>query len=193
MPKAAPDREKRLRRPPPGPLFGGLRPSSLANGSVRRVVGRQLMNSGVAFASFGTRRDRQRRMLAAFPAETAAVLRRRSQGANHHIDWLGRLDSNQGMAESKSAALPLGYAPTVRLGRRADHTGARAPDQRPMQRSADHRGKHLISGDALWRGRPESGPSFGRRCLETGSVTGSVMHPQHSRVPRLRHRTGTAI
>ena len=25
--------------------------------------------------------------------------------------WLGRLDSNQGMAESKSAALPLGYAP----------------------------------------------------------------------------------
>ena len=28
--------------------------------------------------------------------------------------WLGRLDSNQGMAESKSAALPLGYAPTPR-------------------------------------------------------------------------------
>ena len=27
--------------------------------------------------------------------------------------WLGRLDSNQGMAESKSAALPLGYAPTL--------------------------------------------------------------------------------
>src|SRR6267142_1795453 len=31
--------------------------------------------------------------------------------------WLGRLDSNQGMAESKSAALPLGYAPS-RLVRR---------------------------------------------------------------------------
>jgi hypothetical protein len=31
--------------------------------------------------------------------------------------WLGRLDSNQGMAESKSAALPLGYAPTLRGGR----------------------------------------------------------------------------
>ena len=33
----------------------------------------------------------------------------------HHGDWtawLGRLDSNQGMAESKSAALPLGYAPS---------------------------------------------------------------------------------
>ena len=27
--------------------------------------------------------------------------------------WLGRLDSNQGMAESKSAALPLGYAPML--------------------------------------------------------------------------------
>jgi hypothetical protein len=28
------------------------------------------------------------------------------------IAWLGRQDSNLGMAESKSAALPLGYAPT---------------------------------------------------------------------------------
>jgi hypothetical protein len=27
------------------------------------------------------------------------------------IAWLGRQDSNLGMAESKSAALPLGYAP----------------------------------------------------------------------------------
>ena len=29
--------------------------------------------------------------------------------------WLGRLDSNQGMAVPKTAALPLGYAPTRRL------------------------------------------------------------------------------
>ncbi len=28
--------------------------------------------------------------------------------------WLGRQDSNLGMAESKSTALPLGYAPTRR-------------------------------------------------------------------------------
>jgi hypothetical protein len=28
-------------------------------------------------------------------------------------DWLGRQDSNLGMAESKSAALPLGYAPNA--------------------------------------------------------------------------------
>jgi hypothetical protein len=33
-----------------------------------------------------------------------------STPANNRV-WLGRLDSNQGMAESKSAALPLGYAP----------------------------------------------------------------------------------
>jgi hypothetical protein len=30
--------------------------------------------------------------------------------------WLGRQDSNLGMAESKSAALPLGYAPTSLAG-----------------------------------------------------------------------------
>src|SRR5215813_6748096 len=30
---------------------------------------------------------------------------------SNHINWLGRQDSNLGMAESKSAALPLGYAP----------------------------------------------------------------------------------
>ena len=27
------------------------------------------------------------------------------------VNWLGRLDSNQGMAVPKTAALPLGYAP----------------------------------------------------------------------------------
>lgn len=30
------------------------------------------------------------------------------------LNWLGRQDSNLGMAESKSAALPLGYAPKCR-------------------------------------------------------------------------------
>ena len=38
-----------------------------------------------------------------------------NEGAGEHgiADgyWLGRQDSNLGMAESKSAALPLGYAP----------------------------------------------------------------------------------
>jgi hypothetical protein len=36
-------------------------------------------------------------------------------GPRRHFSWLGRQDSNLGMAESKSAALPLGYAPTMRL------------------------------------------------------------------------------
>ena len=35
----------------------------------------------------------------------------RAAHSRDRIVWLGRLDSNQGMAESKSAALPLGYAP----------------------------------------------------------------------------------
>jgi hypothetical protein len=50
--------------------------------------------------------------------------------------WLGRLDSNQGMAESKSAALPLGYAPIYRgiaaggwPARGAEHSGENATDQ----------------------------------------------------------------
>src|SRR5262249_13196804 len=34
------------------------------------------------------------------------------------LDWLGREDSNLRMAESKSAALPLGYAPSAALMRR---------------------------------------------------------------------------
>jgi hypothetical protein len=47
-------------------------------------------------------------------AETTAAVRCDAENtvksAKSEI-WLGRLDSNQGMAESKSAALPLGYAP----------------------------------------------------------------------------------
>ena len=40
------------------------------------------------------------------------------------IYWLGREDSNLRMAESKSAALPLGYAPSQAANRRnADQAG----------------------------------------------------------------------
>jgi hypothetical protein len=48
--------------------------------------------------------------------------------------WLGRQDSNLGMAESKSAALPLGYAPTGGSlpPWRADHSGEAWTDQRPL-------------------------------------------------------------
>ena len=41
--------------------------------------------------------------------------------------WLGREDSNLRMAESKSAALPLGYAPPAG---RVDHTGGSVFNQR---------------------------------------------------------------
>jgi hypothetical protein len=46
--------------------------------------------------------------------------------------WLGRQDSNLGMAESKSAALPLGYAPSggASAAARADHSGEAGGDQR---------------------------------------------------------------
>ena len=46
--------------------------------------------------------------------------------------WLGREDSNLRMAESKSAALPLGYAPTLR--KCADHNrSGRFMQQLPSQ------------------------------------------------------------
>ena len=57
---------------------------------------------------------------------------------NNIVQWLGREDSNLRMAESKSAALPLGYAPKAPTDYRqlarspaaaAHHNGARAPDQ----------------------------------------------------------------
>jgi hypothetical protein len=44
------------------------------------------------------------------------------------LDWLGREDSNLRMAESKSAALPLGYAPKHS---RTDHTCGCSADQLP--------------------------------------------------------------
>ena len=37
------------------------------------------------------------------------------------MGWLGRQDSNLGMEESKSSALPLGYAPKITVIRRPDH------------------------------------------------------------------------
>ena len=54
--------------------------------------------------------------------------------SNKHLGWLGRQDSNLGMAESKSAALPLGYAPNAlgcrnRAGSRARYSGALRRDQ----------------------------------------------------------------
>ena len=52
--------------------------------------------------------------------------------------WLGRLDSNQGMPESKSGALPLGYAPT-----RAPYSGGTAAVQRKPARWGATRPLHF--------------------------------------------------
>ena len=49
-------------------------------------------------------------------AETTAMVARQTAGdaagQAKRESWLGRQDSNLGMVESKSTALPLGYAPT---------------------------------------------------------------------------------
>jgi hypothetical protein len=44
-------------------------------------------------------------------------------GPNSGTAWLGREDSNLRMAESKSAALPLGDAPIVRPGAKVPRRG----------------------------------------------------------------------
>jgi hypothetical protein len=50
--------------------------------------------------------------------------------------WLGREDSNLRMAESKSAALPLGYAPKPAGDQdRAGYSGLTAADQRSSPRN----------------------------------------------------------
>ena|GEM_PF-3513373 len=49
--------------------------------------------------------------------------RRRRRSRFGRNDWLGRQDSNLGMAESKSTALPLGYAPKMTMALNADTQG----------------------------------------------------------------------
>ena len=51
------------------------------------------------------------------------------------ICWLGREDSNLRMAESKSAALPLGYAPAGRLACAAAARGTIAAANWPINGS----------------------------------------------------------
>src|SRR5882762_8237283 len=70
---------------------------------------------------------------------------------------LGRLDSNQGMAESKSAALPLGYAPM--RDRRADHNGRAAANQMLV--------RHRLS-PTEWRAA----------CGRVGQMTGGAGRPR---------------
>ena len=63
-------------------------------------------------------------------SQARTACRNKDLGAKRQ--WLGREDSNLRMAESKSAALPLGYAPTVR--KCADHNrSGRFMQQLPSQ------------------------------------------------------------
>src|SRR5271156_5223382 len=61
--------------------------------------------------------------------------------------WLGRLDSNQGMAESKSAALPLGYAPPAREGRGRLSRSGRTIVRRPAHRNTLEGGRCAQIGE----------------------------------------------
>ena len=71
-----------------------------------------------------------RTRIAAPVSQTRTACRNKDLGVKRL--WLGREDSNLRMAESKSAALPLGYAPTVR--KCADHNrSGRFMQQLPSQ------------------------------------------------------------
>ena len=107
----------------------------------------------------------------AMPADSPHPAMGRKILRYQYVTWLGRQDSNLGMAESKSAALPLGYAPAVPQSSRADHTGAGAADQRGRMRALDGlseracepSGPPLYSG-SHWRSvaQPGSAPRSGR-------------------------------
>ena len=59
------------------------------------------------------------------------------------LRWLGRQDSNLGMAESKSAALPLGYAPPARA------TGGASYRRERVQATSVSPGKGMHGASAL--------------------------------------------
>src|SRR6266849_871937 len=77
--------------------------------------------------------------------------------------WLGRQDSNLGMAESKSAALPLGYAPSQGPRSRPDDSDEGRTDQRPLRlRAPGARGYISASGKYRSVAQPGSAPRSGR-------------------------------
>src|SRR6266849_1593739 len=93
---------------------------------------------------------------------------RRFSDAGHVRDrdrsgWLGRQDSNLGMAESKSAALPLGYAPSQGPRSRPDDSDEGRTDQRPSRlRAPGTRGYISASGKYRSVAQPGSAPRSGR-------------------------------
>src|SRR3982074_280846 len=81
---------------------------------------RDLIQTRTKFApEIARRRTRQRPLN---PRNTRTFSKRPDTPGNGDSGWLGRQDSNLGMAESKSAALPLGYAPNAGFRRRGART-----------------------------------------------------------------------
>lgn len=109
MSKAFPRGSKPLRRPrvwrsllragpPLSEILASLRPSSLENGSVRRVGERQGQNLGLTLPSLGTQRQFEARISAEFAAETATILRRRPWRGISQTDWLAaQCDANRSL------------------------------------------------------------------------------------------------
>ena len=101
------------------------------------------------------------------PRECRAFFGTRSNCSNRY-GWLGRLDSNQGMAESKSAALPLGYAPTISAYCRSARTipaRGQPSNAAPARKTACLRPlRHPVIQPLLWRSvaQPGSAPRSGR-------------------------------
>src|ERR1700674_4101460 len=86
--------------PPPSPAAPGFYPGTARN----PILG--LANApGTKF-----QHERQKPVSERLPKEQTEYQLNHWYGIKNR--WLGRQDSNLGMAESKSAALPLGYAPS---------------------------------------------------------------------------------
>ena len=121
--------------------------------------------------------------------------------------WLGRQDSNLGMAESKSAALPLGYAPTgTGEPRRSDFVrGGRTIAARPCPINV--RKPHIIYVARVDPPCPGTKlashdlPRAGRRyrihpqarCRPEGCAGGRTLWRSRRRDGQLRHCGGRAL
>ena len=127
-----------------GPLPTRVRPAhpaprlwpSVAAGP--RVPGR---NADGAFPLF--------RALSSAGRQTVPVPMSQRQGLRGARDWLGHQDSNLGMAESKSAALPLGYAPPSRRARPLSSEKLPRPQARPADKAASAAGRSLLGKTPL--------------------------------------------
>src|SRR6187402_2660233 len=88
--------------------------------------------------------------------------------------WLGRLDSNQGMAESKSAALPLGYAP---MPSECPPTGPCGPA--PYSGGCCHRQRKPVKARPVpepWAGPSPQNYRLQRSGMSCGAISPEIVH-----------------